>query len=80
MAVGEPLQRQFPALRVQEAERRCTGNNATNCGDGNVGGPRGLRKYIDAVARDRAENFVVVAPGDESLDADHLSRQQRARR
>ena len=80
MAVGVPFQRQFPPLCIQETGRRGTGDDGTNRGDGNTRLPRGLRESVHAIAGDRAQDFVVVAAGDEGLDADHLSRQQRARR
>ena len=45
-------------------------------GHGNAGSSCGLRESLQAILRDRAQDLVIVAAGNDGLDADDAARQQ----
>src|SRR5258708_16312758 len=76
MAVGEARQRYFPALGVQKLWSWRPGHNGTYGGHGHPGQPRSLGECIKAILRDCAQNLVIVAAGNDRLNADGTTRDQ----
>src|ERR1700730_12921716 len=68
MAVGQPFQRQFPALRVEKGGNSRARDDGADRRHRHAGLPRRLDESLETIFRDRAEDFVIVAAGDQLLD------------
>ena len=69
VAVGEPRQRDRPALSVQKPGNGGPGNDGADRGHGHRGEPGFLRERLKAILRDRAHDLVIIAACDDGLDA-----------
>ena len=51
MAVGQPFQRNFPALPIDELRNRASRDHRSDGTHGDAGIPRGVRERLDAILR-----------------------------
>src|ERR1700751_977555 len=76
MAVREALKTNFAALRVEEFRTRYPRDHRADGGHGDPGGVGGLRERGETILRARAQDLVIVAAGNDGLDADAAAREQ----
>ena len=69
----------FPALRVEKVGASAARDDRADRGHRDAGLPRGLPKASNAIFRERAQDLVVVAAGDQCFDADDALRDTRSR-
>src|SRR3984957_601630 len=74
VAVGEPRQRDRPAMRVQKPGSGGPGDDGAVGSHGHCPKPGILRERLKARLRDRAQDLVILAAGDNRLDADNAAR------
>src|SRR5829696_4657533 len=80
MTVRQALQWDVPALRVQKLRRRRARNDGANLTHLDPGNAGGIDEGAKLILGDCAQDFVVVAAGDERIDADRAARYQACSR
>jgi len=63
MAVGQPLQRDFPALAIEELRRRSSRDHHADGTQRHADAPCGVHERLDAVVRDYASAAMDVSDG-----------------